>query len=81
MSNVFDMSVRAGEHEGLVVAVGPANAIRRIPSFADFEDFSVADLLVDLVALNDQPVADFCVHLDLQDAVGFYSMVSPRVDR
>jgi len=60
---VLNLGIGAGEDQGLVPVVRPANDVRRGPVVAsDLDDLAVANRSVDMSAVDDQTVADCCEH-------------------
>ena len=47
-----------------MAVIRPSNEIRRLTVLApDLEDFAIADRLLEMVRVDDDPVTDLCMHV------------------
>jgi len=59
---VPDESVAAGKDQTFMAVLGPANAVRRTPVLANFEDLGIPIEVTDVMTSNDESITLLSMH-------------------
>jgi hypothetical protein len=59
---VPDESVGAGKDQTFMAVLGPANAVRRTPVLANFEDLGIPIEVTDVMTSNDESITLLSMH-------------------